>query len=477
MNKHSWPKLICGLVRLGLIGICSWTINLARADTVVAAWGKCLSYRTFGLDGASDTRAISSGYGTNFVIGSDGVVVGWSQTSQFGQTGYPTGVSNAVAVAAGASNNLALHADGTLSGWGANPDVPQSLSNVTAIAAGHSHFLALRNDGTVVAWGNDAFGQIDVPSNLANVTAIAAGEYHSLALKRDGTAVAWGSNSSGQTNIPAGLTNISAIAGGGAHSLALVINGRVIAWGSNSAGQTNVPLALTNVIAIAAGSAHSVALKADGTVVAWGDNSSGQTNVPSGLSHAVAISARALGNLALLSGDIPPLVSYQPNGGWVPPGGTISSLCLGQGSMPLAYQWRRNGTNIADLSTVLIYHLANEAQSGIYSVVISTAFGTQESSNAIWLVSSGTNLSFVLRPVADWEPVPGLSRGFQVVARDQNGTSFVPAQANNFQLQSSTNLASWRYMSDGLILMNGLLLIQDKSVTLPANRFYRVKLQ
>jgi hypothetical protein len=465
------------LFRLALIGICIATTGLAHAQTIVAAWGRCLSYTTYGPDNLSDSKTITSGYGTNFIIGSNGVVVGWSQTSQFGQSFYVTGMTNAVAVAASESGNLALHTDGTLSAWRTSAQVPAGVSNVTAIAAGRLHFLALRNDGTVIGWGNDIFGQIDVPSDLVNVTAVAAGDYHSLALKGDGTVVAWGDNSSGQTNVPAGLGNIVAIAGGGAHSLALDSNGRVIAWGSNTAGQTNVASDITNVVAIAAGSAHSVALKAEGTVVAWGDNSSGQTNVPIGLSHAVAISARDLSSLALLRGEIPPLISYQPVGGTVPPGGSIYSVCLAQGSLPLTYQWRHDGTNIARTSTVLSFNPAQQSQSGAYSVVVSNAFGSQESSNAIWVVSSSTNLQLVLRLVAGPVPLPSLNPQFEVIALDSSGTTFLPAQGTSLQLESSPDLQSWTFNPGGLILTNGLLLIQDPNAGAVSHRFYRVKQQ
>jgi hypothetical protein len=442
------------------------------ADSLVAAWGRNGSYATYGPNWLSNVRAVAATYGNNLAVSSNGVVVAWAQTSAFLQNGYYPGFSNAVAVVGGASIYVALNSDSTASAIGLGGP-PPGLSNVTMVAAGWSHFLALKRDGTIVAWGSNTFGQTNVPPGLSNVTAIAAGDFHSLALKQDGTLIAWGSNASGQTNVPAGLPAITAIGAGAAHNLAVDSSGRVIAWGNNSGGQATVPSNLSNVTAVAGGGSHSLALKSDGTVVAWGDNAGGQTNVPLGLSHAVAISARGDGSLALLSGNIPPLISVEPMSGIVAPGVFTNFLCLAQGSVPLAYQWRQNGTNIADNLTVMAFNPAQTSDSGAYTVLVSNRFGTQESKPGIWVISSATNLTLSLRPVGSVS-LPGLKLLFQVEICDSSGNCYLPPQSSSLQLQASTNLFDWVVIPNGLLITNGFLLVRDPDGAGLSRRFYRI---
>jgi hypothetical protein len=464
-----------GQLRLALILASTVVPGLAPADSLVAAWGRNDSYTTYGPTWLFNVQAIAVTYRDNLAVISNGVVQAWAQTGPLLQNVYYPGLSNAVAVAGGASYYLALHADGTVTTCCPGANTAPPLSAVKAIAAGWSHFLALKSNGTVVAWGTDTFGQTNVPGGLSNVTAIAAGDYHSLALKQDGTIVAWGSNADGQTNVPAGLGNIIAIAAGAAHNLAVDANGRVIAWGDNSGGQTNVPLTLSNVRAVAAGTSHSAALKSDGTVVAWGDNSAGQTNVPSGLSHVVAISARGDGNLALLYGDIPPFISIEPVGGTAPPGIYTNSLCVAQGSPPLAYQWRHNGTNIAGGTlTIVPFNPTQISQLGEYSALVRNFFGSQQSKAAIWVITASTNLSLLLRPVGPMGGPPGFKSLFQVQVCDNSGNCYLPAQSASLQLEASTNLLDWAIVPGGLILTNGVLLVQDSEAAAFTTRFYRV---
>lgn len=172
-------------------------------------------------------------------------------------------VTDAQAIAAGKYYSLVLHRDGRVTafdGWSGYPAVPPGLSNVTAIAAGDYHCLALKHDGTVVAWGKNEAGQTNVPANLAQVVAIAAGRSHSLALKSDGTVVAWGAYGIGPAAVPQDLSHVVDIAAGADLSLAITSDGRVIAWGSNASGQGVVPSELVSAVEVASGAAHAVAL-------------------------------------------------------------------------------------------------------------------------------------------------------------------------------------------------------------------------
>ena len=360
----------------------------------VAVWGRNSYYgEATAPAGLTNVTAIAGGSYHSLALRSDGTVVAWGDNF-YGQTNVPVGLTNVTAIAAGYSHSLALRSNGTVVAWGYNSsgqtNVPAGLTNVTAIAGGSYHSLALRSDGTVVAWGENSYGQANVPVGLTNVTAIAGGCYHCLALRSNGTVVAWGYNSSGQVK---GLTNVTAIAGGYQHSLALRSNGTVVAWGHNSYGQTNVPAGLTNVMAIAAGNYHSLALRSDGTVVAWGDNSYGQADVPADLTNVMAIAAGYYHSLALMAA---PVLGGGPQSQTNVVGAMATFKVIAAGNAPLAYQWQKDGTNLADGNTISGTHTSNLTLSattmrdaGGYRVVITNAYGSVTSSIATLVFSPG----------------------------------------------------------------------------------------
>ncbi len=339
----------------------------------------------------TNTVAIAGGGYFSLGVNSDGTMVGWGDNRN-GQASVPAGLSNVVAVAAGLYHSLALKSDGTVIAWGnrssGQTPAPAGLSNVVAVAAGLYHSLALKSDGTVVAWGANSSGQTSVPTGLSSVVAIAAGEQHSLVLKSDGTVLAWGNNAYGQTSVPAGLSNVVAIAAGDLHSLALKTDGTVVAWGANSYGQTSVPTGLSNVIAVAGGLLHSLALKNDGTVVAWGDNDNGQTSVPAGLSNVVALAAGGFHSLALLNDGVPVFLS-QPTSQTNYSGTTVTLGVHALGLLPLAYQWKFNGTNLdgATNATLLLTNVQS-VNAGVYAVTVTGTAGSVTSSDAALAVVS-----------------------------------------------------------------------------------------
>jgi alpha-tubulin suppressor-like RCC1 family protein len=377
--------------------ITSSIATLTVISSLVVAWGDNDNGQTNVPPGLTAVVAIAGGGYHNLALQANGTVVAWGN-NYFGQTDVPAGLTNVVAIAAGGSHSLALQANDTVVAWGDNEygqtNVPAGLTNVEAIAGGYGHSLALQANGIVVAWGANYEGQINVPAGLTNVEAIAAGYAHSLALQTNGTVVAWGYNAYGQTTVPASLTNVVAIAAGGDHSLALQANGTVVAWGDNSLGQTNVPAGLTNVVAIAAGGYHSLVLQANGTVVAWGWNEDGQTNVPSGLTNVVAIAGGFDDSLAL-ENDGSPVISGQPANQATLNGATVLFSVTALGQPPLSYQWQENGINLTDggnvsgtATSTLTLTNVQTSDAGAYSVVVTNAFGSITSSNAVLTVLS-----------------------------------------------------------------------------------------
>lgn len=212
----------------------------------------------------------------------------------------------------------------------------------------------------------------------------------------------------GKTNVPPGLSNVVAITTGQGHALALKDDGTVRAWGGNWEGQITVPPGLSNVVAIAAGHSHSIALKADGTVVAWGNMVGGYPNygqsvVPPGLRDVKAIAAGSFHNLALVFYD-PPEILIQPSNINVAFQSDLVLSVVAQGIELLSYRWFFNGYPLANTArisgtttTSLIISNAQFADAGTYTVIVSNAFGSVQ--------STGATLTVISPPIITLQPV------------------------------------------------------------------------
>jgi alpha-tubulin suppressor-like RCC1 family protein len=247
--------------------------------------------------------------------------------------------------------------------WGANSvgqtNVPAGLDNVVAIASGQNFCLALRADGTVVSWGH-YFQQpgATVPPSATNIVAIAAGNsHHCLALRADGAVLSWGGeNGSGQQNVPAGLSNIVALATGGAHSLALDVEGKVTAWGA-------------------------------GTVLDIPNGEFGQSMVPANLGSAAAIGAGDLHSLAV-TGDVKPFFTTPLVDRTILHSTTARIRASVNGTGPLSYQWRHNGTNLPGATNAVLELVGvGFDAAGLYSLEVRNAFGTATSRELVLQVA------------------------------------------------------------------------------------------
>ena len=400
---HHIKSVLCVAAVLGgSLGLALAQTNLAIGT--VLAWGDGSSGHNNVPSGLNDVIGIADGWDHSLALKSNGMVVAWGaggpgQTgvSDYGQSTVPGNLNGVIGIAGGGYHSLALKSNGTVVAWGAGgpgrtgsvhegqSKVPTNLNGVISVAAGFVHSLALKSNGTVVAWGSNSSDQTNVPAGLSGVRAIAAGQYHNLALKSDGTVVAWGYNYYGQRSVPAGLSGVVGIAGGRNHSLVLKSNGTVVAWGDNYNGQTNVPAGLSGVICIAAGAYHSLALKSDGAVVAWGAVDHGQSTVPASLNGAAAIAAGGNHSLALAAG---PTIQTPPTSQTVEAGSTVELSVGVSGTPPFSYQWLFNHTNslVGASNSVLWLTNVQLSQSGVYSVVVTNAFGAVTSSPAMLTV-------------------------------------------------------------------------------------------
>jgi hypothetical protein len=84
-----------------------------------------------------------------------------------------------------------------------------------------------------------------------------------------------------------------------------------------------------------------------------------------------------------------PTLTQQPAAASVPDGGSATFSVAAGGSAPLAYQWQRNGQDIAGATsaTLTVEHLVVADSGAQYRVVVSNAVGSVTSSNALLTVT------------------------------------------------------------------------------------------
>jgi alpha-tubulin suppressor-like RCC1 family protein len=369
--------------------------------SMVVAWGNDGLGQCDVPPGLSNAVAVAGGVGFSLALRGDGTVLAWGDDN-YGQTNVPGGINNAVAIAAGPYHALALEADGTVVAWGdwwngssfLTATVPPGLTNLVAIAAGAEHDLALRADGSVVAWGSGSASYDTVPTNQLAASAVAAGWYHDATLLTNAGIFAWGANSTNPgmnlAGVPVDFTNSVAISATALHTLGLHRDGTVEAWGDNSHGQLNVPAGLTNVVSVAAGQTCSLALTQDGTVTVWGDfGAAGASFVPYGLAGVNAIGPGASHCLAVCTTHLAPVITVQPVASQtVFVGGSVTLMVKSQALGSVNYQWQVNSTNISGATNSLLT-LTNfqSGSQGDYDVVVSGAYGSSTSSNAVLRVA------------------------------------------------------------------------------------------
>ena len=98
------------------------------------------------------------------------------------------------------------------------------------------------------------------------------------------------------------------------------------------------------------------------------------------------------------SGAVPPTapaITSQPQSQNVTSGGDASFSVTASGTMPLDYQWRFNGTNLAgETNTTLTLIIVTTNQSGNYSVTVSNTGGFTNSQNATLTVTAVSTAGF-----------------------------------------------------------------------------------
>ena len=227
--------------------------------------------------------------------------------------------------------------------------------------------------------------------------------------------------------------------------------------GTNLAGATAGALLLTNVQPAQAGSYAVVVTNVAGS----------------------AISA-----VAMLTVLVPPAIATQPSDQAVVVGTNASFTVTATGTLPLAYQWAFNGTNLPGaVNSALTLTNAQVAQAGTYSVRVTNSYGSVLSSNA--------TLTVLVPPAIATQPsnatvVVGTNASFTVTASGTlplayqwafNGTN-LPGAVNsaltltNVQVAQAGTYSVWVTNSYGSVLSSNAtltVLVPPAIATQPSN--------
>ena len=111
--------------------------------------------------GAAGMRGVMLALGAAMVVTggqvarADSVVAAWGSNTS-GQCNTPLGLGVVIDIAAGNQHTAVLKADGSVVAWGYNKygqcNTPVGIGVVTAIAAGTSHTVAIKTGGVFAAW-------------------------------------------------------------------------------------------------------------------------------------------------------------------------------------------------------------------------------------------------------------------------------------------------------------------------------------
>jgi uncharacterized repeat protein (TIGR03803 family) len=246
------------------------------------------------------------------------------------------------------------------------------------------------------------------------------------------------------------------------------------------------------VLAIATTGATPVSYQwqANGTNLNDGGNLSGSTSrvltiINANSNNAAVysvIASNALGSVTSAPATIQVIVSApefvsQPTNQTVPPQSTVTFSASVVGSLPLSYQWQENGTNLTDGGNVsgsttaaLTLTSVTEANNGTYSLLVSNALGTTNSSPATLTVipvsALGTRFATLhsFSNGADGSRPSGLALGAD--GSLYGTTSFGGAYHNGsiFKVDSAgvvTTAASFIFSTNGSLPSGGVTLGLD----------------
>lgn len=218
------------------------------------------------LCGCLQPPTVVAGFGTNYLLASDGALTGWG-ANNMDQTTIPADLPHIIKADAAEEYVIWLDEDQNVTIQGGNGpysnSVPAGLQGID-VAAGRHHMVVVRTDGSLLSLGANYTGLQNEPT-VNNAIKGAAGWYHNAAILDGGSVIGWGDN----WNAPSTpITNAVAIDAGVDHTLVLKDDFTVEEWGNNI-NSASAWVGLTNVVDIAAGGHQSLAIMSDGSMRAW----------------------------------------------------------------------------------------------------------------------------------------------------------------------------------------------------------------
>ncbi len=163
--------------------------------------------------------------------------------------------------------------------------------------------------------------------------------------------------------------------------------------------------------------------------------------------------------------NMPLVITQQPQSQVVQAGSDVNLSVTASSLTPIAYQWQKNGTNIAATNAFLTFNGVTRSVEGTYSVVLTNTAASLQSSNALVRVLATERLS---APVL----LPGGQ--LQLLFDDADGGALLTTNdIPTFEVLVSTNLVDWTVLTNALSVTNGEILLQDSWTNAP-KRFYRV---
>jgi len=255
------------------------------------------------------------------------------------------------------------------------PNITTQPFNQTVDAGANVTFIVVAGGTSPFAYqwrlnGANISGATSATLNLTSVNVAQAGNYTCLV-----TNVAGSATSSAATltvNLPPSITTQPAsqtVTAGVNVSLSVVVSGTApltYQWqrnGVNVSGGTSATLTLT-----------SVTTNQSGSYVCLVTNIAGS---------ATSAAADLTVNLALIA----PTITTQPVSQTVTAGANVSFTIAASGTMPLVYQWRRNGSGIAGAtSPTLNLSTVTTNMNGTYTCVVTNAAGSATSGGAVLTV-------------------------------------------------------------------------------------------
>jgi alpha-tubulin suppressor-like RCC1 family protein len=248
--------------------------------------------------------------------------------------------------------------------------------------------------------------------------------------------VSWGY----QTDVPASATNIIAIAAGWGHNLALRADGTILGWGDNTFGQAAIPSSATNVIAVSAGWYHSMALRKDGTLISWGKvfKRSFITNTPAGLTNIASIDAGEDFSAVVVQTGLPCFNLPTANLS-IAQGGQLFYRPSIQGSLPMTYQWIRNGVIIDGQTNISLWiPIAQISDGGSYQLIASNLYGSV--TNAVVTYNVSGNPKFYSAVGAWGSDIDGQCDVAPVII---NPKAVAAGAFHNLVLQGDGSIVAW----------------------------------